>query len=647
MVRVERTCELALRRLWLTAILTLLGGATALAQNPNDCDGLGDVPDLIVGDVTDVLRNGKVGDITAYSVGATSCNIGTCALDWYELSVRHPLIGANMYRLKGGRFEQIGQAWVKHSFGTVNGMLCFNDCAGTSGSTLGVHCSDPYNGATNGAQARLGPKWEVNASTGAYPWPFTTRNVTGNTIYKRLQVHDAELEPDLNAGAQYYVESTYTYTDDAPMRDSLPDGNGDGLDDYDVVDNSRNNSSYRRINITEGSPGTYTASVTGPTVREKTALSAWQVVDPGVLIKELVVPGDGRFYVGSRATDNGNGTWHYEYSVFNQSSHRSAASFSIPVPFGANVSNIGFHDVDYHSENTDGSGSYYDSTDWSAVVGDNFAVTWTVSPAGVPGRENALRWTTLYNFRFDVDVAPASSGNATIGLYLVPENWDVRAIVPSACDGDAVCDRSESQLNCPADCVNQGGGGGVCGDSTCNGGEGPCTCLRDCGAASVEEFFCSDADDNDCDGLFDCADSDCCSDAVCDGPDGDMDGFAACDCNSADPNLWYQPGEAGNLQLQHAAGSGTTLSWEAPLEPGATSIVYEALRSQNPANFLSSTVCLPDGDTTDTTLVDASADPSAGGCWYYDVRGRNACPAGVGPLGQDSNNIPREGRVCP
>ena len=54
-------------------------------------------------------------------------------------------------------------------FGVAAGSLC-NTCTDPSGSYLGVGCSDPYGAGLNGSQSGLGPKSEVNASTGVFVW---------------------------------------------------------------------------------------------------------------------------------------------------------------------------------------------------------------------------------------------------------------------------------------------------------------------------------------------------------------------------------------------------------------------------------------------------------------------------------------------
>ncbi|MFT3684856.1 MAG: hypothetical protein QM783_07995 [Phycisphaerales bacterium] len=57
----------------------------------------------------------------------------------------------------------------------------------------------------------------------------------------------------------------------------------------------------------------------------------------------------GRFMVGSKAIDNGNGTWDYEYAVMNLNSQRSGGSFAVRTPVNAGVANAGFHAPLYHS----------------------------------------------------------------------------------------------------------------------------------------------------------------------------------------------------------------------------------------------------------------------------------------------------------
>ncbi len=90
-------------------------------------------------------------------------------------------------------------------------------------------------------------------------------------------------------------------------------------------------------------------------------------------------------------------------------SHLSAQSFSVPIPQGVTVTNVGFHDVDYHS------GEPYVGTDWSAATSGE-ALTWSCASFAENQNANALRWGTLYNFRFDADT-PEQTVDATIGLF--------------------------------------------------------------------------------------------------------------------------------------------------------------------------------------------------------------------------------------
>jgi hypothetical protein len=124
---------------------------------------------------------------------------------------------------------------------------------------------------------------------------------------------------------------------------------------------------------------------------------------------DVHVPSDGFFVIGAKATDLGGGMWHYEYAVWNHNCDASAGSFSVPIPNGASVTNVGFHDVDYHS------GEIYDGTDWTASVVPG-SVTWATTPYAENPNANALRWATMYNFRFDANVAPAMSP-VTIGMF--------------------------------------------------------------------------------------------------------------------------------------------------------------------------------------------------------------------------------------
>ena len=364
-----------------------------------DSEGVPTGPDVIVGELPDVRYWGVQGDMVAYSVATTSCNIGDTPLEWYANDTRHPVIGQNMYRYSQGRFSHIGQSWLKHGFFALAQDACGLGCQNPgTGTLLGVGCSDPYSATLNGIQSGLGPRFEVNASTGAFNYPYEGQGQGGNVLYKRLQVPVDRLTED--SEARFFVEGHYIAPDDS------------------AAENDANNASYREVTVRPD----LRVEMTGETQQTDPALRAWETIDSRVRTQEIDIPGDGRFLLAFRVTQEED-LWRYEYAVQNLSSHRSAAGFRVPIGDGAQIIGAGFHRPAYHS------GEPYEPGDWqarqfedsvlwcaSAVFADSFESgdlsAWQQDSSscfgGGSGVEttNALRWGNLYNFWFYSDRAP-------------------------------------------------------------------------------------------------------------------------------------------------------------------------------------------------------------------------------------------------
>jgi hypothetical protein len=390
-------------------------------------------PDVVVGALPDVSKYGTVNGISAYALGTTSCNIGDEVLAWYDtgaLANQHPVIAQNLYRIKDGRIEMIGMSWLKHGFCALSQTLC-GPCQATNCDTLGIGCSDPYSSGLNGSQSGLGPKSQVNATTGGFTYPFQAPAAQA-TIGRRLQVPITDLDPAQNAGALYFGEGHYVTPDDAAA------GNDD------------NNASYRRMTVGSFSSGAWSLAFTGPTVQQKPAIYAWQdhglgvnTPDPDVQIDAIDVPDDGRFLVGYKAWQVGEDLWHYEYAIHNLNSDRSGQAFEVPIPAGVEVTNVEFHGVRHHS------GEPYSSANW----------TWETVPGGIrwftrtyaeTENANALRWGTMFNFRFEAN-APPQQVEATLTLFK-PGDVPSMAIatlgpaansIPGDLDGNGVIDGAD------------------------------------------------------------------------------------------------------------------------------------------------------------------------------------------------------------
>ena len=116
------------------------------------------------------------------------------------------------------------------------------------------------------------------------------------------------------------------------------------------------------------------------------------------------------------------------------------------------------------------------------------------------------------------------------------------------------------------------------------------------------------------------------------------------DCDPTDGAVWSNPGPIDSLVLDLDGGV-VALSWQAPVHPGATSVVYDTLRSLSASDFHGPAVCI-DPDGVDTVTDDADATASVDD-FYYLIRVENACPGGTGSLGSDSGGEPRTGLNCP
>jgi hypothetical protein len=350
---------------------------------------------------------GTADGIRAFSMASTSCNVGDRVAEWISGSQgRHPVIGQNVFRYLDGKFEHIGQSWLKHSFCAVSEFTC-GACQTTGCDTLGIGCADTYwatlnDGASGGPKSEINPEgYSTSGSSATHTHPYSSPSGPG-AIRGRLQLH----ESDILAGGQFVAEVQYVTHDE-------------------ILKNRTNNASWRPINVSLTNMWGVGSGQSSVRFQES-GIMAWKEWDPGVAIVPVTLDDEGHFNVGYRVTDNLDGTWHYEYAVHNLMSDRGARGWSIPLPPGVNVTNIGFHDVDYHS------GEPYDLTDWLGVEGDG-VVAWETDPYAENINANAIRWGTLYNFRFDAD-APPASGNATMAMFKPGTQMevDVPVQVPSA-----------------------------------------------------------------------------------------------------------------------------------------------------------------------------------------------------------------------
>src|SRR4029453_16298744 len=150
------------------------------------------------------------------------------------------------------------------------------------------------------------------------------------------------------------------------------------------------------------------AFVNGP------AIDAWVTpATPGANAdSQRVRTDEGQLTLAVRATDVGGGRWRYDYALMNHTFDRRIRSFSVPLPAGATVTSMSFHDYDRDA-----------ATGWvPSVDSSSGAITWRVDQAGPRRTVAPLDWGLMDSFSFEGNAAPtAVQGTlATLGIAEAP-----------------------------------------------------------------------------------------------------------------------------------------------------------------------------------------------------------------------------------
>ncbi|MDE0960619.1 MAG: proprotein convertase P-domain-containing protein [Planctomycetota bacterium] len=345
--------------------------------------------DLIIGDSNNLVMVGREGSHASFGSESVMCNGGTEPLDWFaNPDPRHPMMAFNMFRLDSDRLIQIGGSWVKHGWSSAQANACGFGCNPSPTSTYtGVGCSDTYGAGGNANQNNMGPRSEIDPWSGGFIYEGSHLQADSgpwDQVEERLSVDDADLDPTLHPGSIWISEVSVVHPGD--------------------IDHTTNHA-WEPIGVSGSPGGNWSMNMSSPS-QLGTVQAAW----PGASIEvvQAFPPIDGRCYLAHKVTDNGDGTWHYEYSLYNHDMGRNAGSFSIPVAADVEVSNIDFFAPTIHNV-------FFSNENWTAVR-DVESITWSTTDHASGSTANPLRWGFLYNFGFDADAAP-ETGLAILGVH--------------------------------------------------------------------------------------------------------------------------------------------------------------------------------------------------------------------------------------
>ena len=445
-------------------------------------------------------------DEVAISVTTTSCNVQPtenapyALADWYEPfepstpggadgTSKHPYIVTNIYRLNAqGRLEQLAASWVKHGWyaqsrtqgitGAVGSATGAEPCGtGTCPSNaafdsqLGANCADTYTSTHNSDRQYLGPRSEVSARGTAAAPGFSIRGsyldsmITGNSTVAPMfgdtlstsvtsQTDAARTYEDIGTG-QANKLATIKKAD--VTTSALGPSGRVYMEAYYVVNgdqNKLNNVAFRAFTSTY-TTGAFTLNSVNFAGRHTFGPVMFQWGDQQ---QQATPTDDGAAYVASRVVHNPDGTFRYEYNVYNLDLDRGIEGLSVALPVAANVTAINFRQPRIIDPG-------FDAQPWAGQVSaEGDVVTYTVpavlpntmnwsKPAspGTPVKANAIRWGNMYTFWFNSDLPPRTNGqiNMTLGGTgtvvgaLLATGSIPRAIADVADGGDGVVNATD------------------------------------------------------------------------------------------------------------------------------------------------------------------------------------------------------------
>lgn len=403
-----------------------------------NCTGPGGATDGIVAWApTSQLRN-NVNDGSAQATVpgdplGTSSALYTANIAWYTKFTgsppnynapykndQHPYLIWNLYRINAdGSLEQIGRSGVKHAFLTIN-QGCADTCYDSH--SLGLGCSDTYGTGNNDSPFDMGPRSEIVPATATWGrcgsiWdPTCDGQDHGNSNddwTQRLKTHESQISATAHPGASYLMDSWYVARDDINIYNSMATLTG--------------KPQYSGGQWTFGNQANFKLGA---------AIDRWvNPVNPPSNAKNTeIAVNEGHAKVAVKATDNGDGTWRYDYAVMNLDFARAIVqdpppgagpdprvvsnngfdSFSVPLAAGAVVSATRFSDGDLNAAN-----------DWTVSISGS-DVTWTAL-ASAP----TLDWGTLYAFSLTVNVAPRAVSNSLhVAQRGIPASFAVATLGP-------------------------------------------------------------------------------------------------------------------------------------------------------------------------------------------------------------------------